>query len=334
MTTVTMTDSTIVIAHEKVFVNGEKVKLPFSSDIVVVYRPSSEVTQVSLHSPTASCCNGTGRGRLHIDSPASLSGQLQGLCGTNNRNQKDDFLTPAGDVEGNVRAFVDKWKVDASCDEEDGVEEHPCERSPQRASRAKDLCKEIHGDAFKECQLLVDPEPYYKACLHQTCACRGSLKDCVCPSLAEYAAECARKGRLTQWRRHVSLCSMRCPSDMKWSECARQKSCFEVALGETANSTCVEGCVCKDGYEKDQLCLTADYCSCLHKHKLYAPGTMHKMNGQLCECDNGEWDCMDEEGGPLARLAAPEHLRRKELVAAVRPRRELRVHGVPGCLSP
>ncbi|XP_075745319.1 hemocytin isoform X1 [Rhipicephalus microplus] len=303
MTTVTMTDSTIVIAHEKVFVNGEKVKLPFSSDIVVVYRPSSEVTQASFSNGIVLQWN--RKGRLHIDSPASLSGQLRGLCGTNNRNQKDDFLTPAGDVEGNVRTFVDKWKVDASCDEEDGVEEHPCERSPQRASRAKDLCKEIYGEAFKECQLLVDPEPYYKACLHQTCACRGSLKDCVCPSLAEYAAECARKGRLTQWRRHFSLCSMRCPSDMKWSECARQKSCFEVALGETANSTCVEGCVCKDGYEKDQLCLTADYCSCLHKHKLYAPGTMHKMNGQLCECDNGEWDCMDEEGGHSPDLPPP-----------------------------
>ncbi|XP_075537951.1 uncharacterized protein LOC142572612 isoform X2 [Dermacentor variabilis] len=294
-TTVTIADITVMLAHENVFVNGDQVQLPFSSDMVVVHKPSSEVTQASFSNGVVLQWN--RRGRLHIDSPASLSGQLQGLCGTNNRNQKDDFLTPAGDVEGSVRAFVDKWKVDASCDEEEGIEEHPCERSPQRASRAKTLCKEIHGDAFKECQQLVDPEPYYKACLHQTCACQGALKDCVCPSLAEYAAECARKGRLTKWRHHVSLCSVKCPSDMRWTECARQKSCFEVALGEMANSTCVEGCVCKEGYEKDQLCLPADYCPCLHKHKQYAPGSMHKRNGQLCECDNGEWECSDEEAG-------------------------------------
>ncbi|KAK8764281.1 hypothetical protein V5799_033110 [Amblyomma americanum] len=303
-TTITIGDDSVVLAHEKVYVNDKQVGLPFSSNIVVVYKPSSEVTLASFSNGVVLQWN--RKGRLHIDSPASLSGQLQGLCGTNNRNQKDDFLTPAGDVEGSVRAFADKWKVDASCDEEERLQEHPCERSPQKAPRAKTLCKEIHGDAFRECHQLVDPEPYHKACLHQTCSCEGALSDCVCPSLAEYAAECARKGRLTEWRRHIPLCRATCPSDMRWTECARQKSCFEVALGDLANSSCVEGCVCKDGYEKDKLCLPVDYCPCLHEHKEFLPGSMQKRDGQLCECDNGEWDCSDdEEGGRQPDSPAP-----------------------------
>ncbi|KAL1421473.1 hypothetical protein MTO96_004163 [Rhipicephalus appendiculatus] len=312
MTTVTIAESTVMIAHEKVFVNGEKVELPYSSDIV------------------------------------------------------------AGDVEGNVRTFVDKWKVDVSCDEEDGVEEHPCERSPHRASRAKELCKEIHGDAFKECQQLVDPEPYYKACLHQTCACRGALKDCVCPSLAEYAAECARKGRLTQWRRHVSLCSMRCPSDMRWTECARQKSCFEVALGRdgqldvrrrlpsattasgtaltrkpelgghspdlpppsifeegpssqqcahdanseytecldacpltcdnvnadvscgVSNNECQPGCRCKLGFvlqPSTNSCVPQSECGCKHGGKVFPPSSEIQRDCNKCTCNGGLWEC-------------------------------------------
>ncbi|XP_077553611.1 uncharacterized protein LOC144168516 [Haemaphysalis longicornis] len=291
--TVNIGDDSVVVAHGKVFVNEKQVSLPYSSDVVVVYKPSSEITQASFSNGVVLQWN--RKWRLHIDSPASLSGQLRGLCGTNNRNQKDDFLTPAGDVEGSVRAFADKWKVDASCDEEELLEEHPCEQSPQRAPRAKTLCKEIHGDAFKECHQLVDPEPYYKACLHRTCACSGPVKGCVCPSLADYAAECTRKGRLTEWRRHLPLCAVSCPSDMRWTECARHKSCFGVALGDRANSSCVEGCVCADGYNKDSLCLPIDYCPCLHEHKKYLPGTVRKMGGQTCECENGEWDCSEDE---------------------------------------
>lgn len=302
--TVNIGGDNVVIAHGKAFVNGKQVSLPHSSGVVVVYKPSSEITQASFSNGVVLQWN--RKGRLHIDSPANLSGQLRGLCGTNNRNQKDDFLTPAGDVEGSVRAFADKWKADASCEEEELLEEHPCEQSPQRAPRAKTLCKEIHGDAFKECHQLVDPEPYYKACLHRTCACNGPVKGCVCPSLADYAAECARKGRLTEWRRHLPLCGVSCPSDMRWTECARLKSCFELALGDRANSSCVEGCVCAEGYNKDSLCLPVDYCPCLHEHKQYLPGSVRKMDGQICECENGDWDCSeDEEHQALPDSPAP-----------------------------
>ncbi|CAN7937256.1 unnamed protein product, partial [Ixodes hexagonus] len=284
----------VIIEREKVTVNSYQVQLPYSGPEVIVYSASSEIMRAQF--PNGVVLLWDRNSRLHIDSPPSLQGQFQGMCGTNNLNQKDDFWTPTGDVEVEVRAFAQKWKVDDSCVEVEALEKHPCERAPQRASGAKRLCNELYADFFQECHYLVDPEPYYKMCLHRTCACDKALKDCICPSFADYAAECTRKGRVTQWRQHIPPCGVDCPQDTAWSECVREKSCFEIALGESGNQTCVEGCACVSGYKEDGSCVAIDDCSCLHDHRLHAAGSMKKIDGQMCECDNGEWECSDEDG--------------------------------------
>lgn len=57
-----------------------------------------------------------GQTRAYVDAPADMRGQVSGLCGTFTDNQKDDFLTPEGDVEQNHVAFANKWKTsDVSC---------------------------------------------------------------------------------------------------------------------------------------------------------------------------------------------------------------------------
>lgn len=52
-----------------------------------------------------------GQSRAYVDAPPELRGQVEGLCGTFTDNQKDDFLTPEGDVEQNHIAFANKWKT-------------------------------------------------------------------------------------------------------------------------------------------------------------------------------------------------------------------------------
>ena len=52
-----------------------------------------------------------GSTRVYIDAPPELRGNVAGLCGTFTDNQKDDFLTPEGDVEQNHIAFANKWKA-------------------------------------------------------------------------------------------------------------------------------------------------------------------------------------------------------------------------------
>jgi len=75
---------------------------------------------------------------------------IQGLCGTFNLNQKDDFLTPEGDVEQAVVPFANKWKTEESCSEVvDKTNEHPCDLDPQRRMNAYQLCSKLKSDIFK-----------------------------------------------------------------------------------------------------------------------------------------------------------------------------------------
>ena len=52
-----------------------------------------------------------GQTRAYIDAPKEFREKTSGLCGTFTDNQKDDFLTPEGDIEQNPIAFANKWKV-------------------------------------------------------------------------------------------------------------------------------------------------------------------------------------------------------------------------------
>lgn len=57
-----------------------------------------------------------------------------------------------------------------------------------------------------ECHLEVDPEPYYRDCLYDMCSCETKLDGCLCPILAAYSKECARKGIIIDWRAEVREC--------------------------------------------------------------------------------------------------------------------------------
>lgn len=57
-----------------------------------------------------------GMTRVYIDAPASYRGRTQGLCGTFDSNQQNDFLTPEGDIESSVASFANKWRTKEMCD--------------------------------------------------------------------------------------------------------------------------------------------------------------------------------------------------------------------------
>lgn len=78
-----------------------------------------------------------------------LSGQTKGLCGTFSGNQKDDFVTPDGDVEPAAIAFANKWKINKHCaDESENEPKYPCEINPQKRATAEAYCSKIHTDIF------------------------------------------------------------------------------------------------------------------------------------------------------------------------------------------
>ncbi|NXR72081.1 SSPO protein, partial [Pycnonotus jocosus] len=77
------------------------------------------------------------------------SGQVRGLCGTFNGDQRDDFTTPAGDVEPGVAAFANAFRAAGACPAlRPGVPE-PCDAFPGSRERAEAACALLMGPAFQ-----------------------------------------------------------------------------------------------------------------------------------------------------------------------------------------
>lgn len=78
-----------------------------------------------------------------------FSSLLQGLCGTFNSNQNDDFLTPEGDVEKGIIPFANKWKISDACkDIPDIPKSHPCDVNIQNKATAEKYCAKLKSDVF------------------------------------------------------------------------------------------------------------------------------------------------------------------------------------------
>ncbi|KOB74813.1 Hemocytin [Operophtera brumata] len=113
---------------------------------------------------------------------------LPGLCGTFNLNQKDDFLTPEGDIEQSTLAFANKWKTREFCSDESVAEpEHPVSLARGRGAvlrvvrvqhvrvpgRRVALFVSYSVHCRLTCHWHVDVEPYYESCVYDMCACQG-----------------------------------------------------------------------------------------------------------------------------------------------------------------
>ena len=91
-----------------------------------------------------------GQSRVYIDSPPEYFGKTQGLCGTFNENQRDDFTTPEGDVEQSAMAFANQWKTREVCHDVSLVEpSHPCEVNAHKKADAEKYCQTIKGSLFE-----------------------------------------------------------------------------------------------------------------------------------------------------------------------------------------
>lgn len=74
-------------------------------------------------------------------------------------------------------------------------------------------CEEIlTGQLFSGCRALLDAGSYVQACRLDLCLCEHADRTrCICPTLAEYARQCAHAGGLPPDWRSPHLCR-ECPS--------------------------------------------------------------------------------------------------------------------------
>lgn len=290
----------IVFNHGmKVSVNDQDIdKFPFTNKDVKLHETSSAFV---LHIINGVSLTWDGKNNIYIDAPASLSGTLQGLCGTFNHNTKDEFSTPDGAIEAVVDDFVEKWKPDAKCKEEVSSiqQEHPCEAYKEKDEDSRRLCSMFKSEVFKDCHHEEDYNEFYKDCLYDMCSCNEKVENCLCPVFSNYAAACAKKGLIIFWREKIKECKMNCTGGQTYQECSNPctYSCKSLS-DEKCDKNCVEGCSCPEGETLSSfgLCIPISDCPCVYKKEEYKPGATENINGFYpCKCTNGQWDCSSSD---------------------------------------
>lgn len=64
---------------------------------------------------------------------------------------------------------------------------------------AEEACTVLLSIQFEPCHDEVNPAPFLRNCRFDVCSCTDG-QECLCAAVASYAAACARKGVLVNWR--------------------------------------------------------------------------------------------------------------------------------------
>ncbi|XP_071561739.1 hemocytin [Temnothorax nylanderi] len=306
---VTFRDTSIKLKQNRqITINGDEVmKFPMLFDGARI-RIASSIFMV-IHLPNGLEVWWDGVSRVYVNAPAEFHDRTKGLCGTFTENQKDDFITPDGDIEPAAIAFANKWKTSEYCvDESESEPKHPCELNPQRRATAEEHCSKIHSDIFSDCHWYVDPTEFHRDCMYDMCACDADIKSCLCPMLAAYAKDCAALGVKLSWRTEIGECKIHCNGGQTYQICGNScaRSCTDISFYRDCKQECVEGCNCPDGQTLDVNgeCIPIAQCPCMHAGREYKPNHREVRPGnkgqEFCSCVGGVWEC---------RLATPDEIR-------------------------
>uniref|UniRef100_A0A8C3UFU4 Otogelin like n=1 Tax=Catharus ustulatus TaxID=91951 RepID=A0A8C3UFU4_CATUS len=212
--------------------------------------------------------------RIYVQVDVRWKRRTLGLCGTYNGNLRDDFLSPAGMIEGTPQLHANAWKVSSACSMPVNIPVvDPCNMNQQNAEYASH-CDIINQDVFTPCHAYVSPGLYYQLCRFDACKCGSS---CLCNALAHYAYVCSKHGITIDFRSHVSYCAVMCHSGMLYHQCSSfcKHSCASLSMANICADDCAEGCNCPDGKyfeESVNYCVSISGCHCRYKGKALQPG--------------------------------------------------------------
>ncbi|XP_056464065.1 mucin-5B-like [Gadus chalcogrammus] len=221
------------------------------------------------------------RTSIFIKLSPDWKGRVCGLCGNYDGNANNDLTTRSNAVVTNPLLFGNSWKDSASCPNA-VAPKSPCAMNPYRQPWAQKQCSIIQSTVFSGCHSVVDPSPYYEACVFDSCACdSGGDCECFCTAVAAYAQACNEAGTCIQWRTPV-ICPLFCdyynpPGGCEWhykpcgSPC--QKTCRNPFGGCSTQIPPLEGCYPKcppeqPFFDEDNMkCVQKDQCGCYDKEQ-------------------------------------------------------------------
>ncbi|XP_056316783.1 mucin-5AC [Danio aesculapii] len=213
----------------------------------------------------------------------NFKGSVCGLCGNYDGNSNNDFMLRNREVETNPLNFVSDWKESSICSVATEMK-NPCSSNPYRQSWAQKQCSIIRSEVFTACHSHVDPDPFYDACVRDSCGCvSGGDRDCLCGAIAAYAQACNDAGTCVAWRT-PKLCPLFCDYYNPSGECEwHYKPCGAPCIqtcrnpdGQCSNQILsLEGCYpkCPSEYpyfdEDSMKCVKREQCGCFDKHGDY-----------------------------------------------------------------
>ncbi|XP_014743864.1 PREDICTED: otogelin-like protein [Sturnus vulgaris] len=233
--------------------------------------------------------------RIYVQVDVRWKRRTLGLCGTYNGNLRDDFLSPAGMIEGTPQLHANAWKVSSACSMPVNIPVvDPCNVNQQNAGYASH-CDIINQEVFAPCHAYISPGLYYQLCRFDACKCGSS---CLCNALAHYAYVCGKHGVTIDFRSHLSYCAVMCHSGMLYHQCSSfcKHSCASLSMANICADDCAEGCNCPDGKyfeESVNFCVSISSCHCRYKGKSLQPGEILSTPTGSCQCLNGTVKCVE-----------------------------------------
>nr|XP_029484515.1 LOW QUALITY PROTEIN: mucin-19-like [Oncorhynchus nerka] len=223
-----------------------------------------------------------------------------GLCGNFDSNEMNDLQISGSSVVSSPLAFGNSWKMATPPCSDVTNEVFPCQRHSYCSAWAERRCMILRGDTFKDCHLKVDPEPYYQACVLESCSCEFEGKFLgFCTSVAAYAEACSDQDVCVRWRT-PDMCPVYCDyyneqghSSWHYDPCGQIKTCGKNNLFTGKLEGCYPRCPAEAPYydENRRSCSTLDNCTCYSNETTVEPGTVIRKPTEKCTCEQGRINC-------------------------------------------
>ncbi|XP_041636867.1 mucin-2-like isoform X2 [Cheilinus undulatus] len=236
--------------------------------------------------------------RVTVELSAMWRNKVCGLCGNFDSNEMNDLQKSNSTVMSSPLTFGNSWKVPPCSDVL--TEIFPCERHSYCSTWADRRCMIITGDTFKDCHLKVDPEPYFHACVQESCSCEFEGKFLgFCTAVAAYAEACSDVGVCINWRT-PDLCPVYCDYYNEQGQCSwHYEACGQMLIcGRSSLTHKLEGCYprCSKAapYYDENIgkCTELRNCSCYFNDTIIQPGAVVLIQSTACRCQNGTVHCL------------------------------------------
>ncbi|XP_056281300.1 mucin-2-like [Pseudoliparis swirei] len=237
--------------------------------------------------------------RLTVELHEHWRNRVCGLCGNFDSNEMNDLLI-GGSAVSSPLAFGNSWRAATPPCSDVTTDIFPCERNSYCSAWAQRRCMILTGDTFKDCHLKVDPEPYYHACVQESCSCEFEGKFLgFCTAVAAYAEACSDQDACVKWRT-PDLCPVYCDYYNEQGQCSwHYEACGEMlSCGKDDYIThklegCYPRCPKEEPYydENTGECTKLRNCTCYFNGTIIQPWAAVMMQDFECRCENGQINC-------------------------------------------